>query len=379
MENRIKAYLFAGMFLGLMVLPRLLFIPLKDYVDTENYENRVYQEKPDLTIRGIKEYPGLYDAYFNDHLAFKNPLVAFGKLADIRVFGEVTSDSVLMGKEGWMFYKLKNKMEDSLADYQGTNHYSEEELEEFASLLEAAEKKLEQKGIQLVFYMVPNKEQVYSEYMPSSVRVVHPESKAGLLFDYLKGHTEADVYYPLEVFKKAKEEWCQIYRKYDTHWNDMGAFMAAQMMIKAIDGEEFGPDSYMSYEIEDRGTFSGDLATMLNLQKYYDDDPFLKVKNYRENVEYTVDYQNERETITHYSSDIGDNNRKILICRDSFGAHIGEYFAKNYPDVILMDYRTEDCAGAVMEYEPDVVVIEAAERYTDYMYGLLKALSSDID
>ena len=50
--------------------------------------------------------------------------------------------------------------------------------------------------------------------------------------------------------------------------------------------------------IENRGTFSGDLATMLNLQKYYDDDPFLKVSGYREDVSFEMDYQNEHETIT---------------------------------------------------------------------------------
>ena len=71
MRQRIKAYIFAGMFLGMMILPGLLFIPLKDYVDTENYENRVYQEKPVLNFRNLsaadlKSYPGQYDAYFND-------------------------------------------------------------------------------------------------------------------------------------------------------------------------------------------------------------------------------------------------------------------------------------------------------------------------
>ena len=68
MRQRIKAYIFAGMFLGMMILPGLLFIPLKDYVDTENYENRVYQEKPVLNFRNLsaadlKSYPGQYDAF----------------------------------------------------------------------------------------------------------------------------------------------------------------------------------------------------------------------------------------------------------------------------------------------------------------------------
>ena len=42
----------------------------------------------------------------------------------------------------------------------------------------------------------------------------------------------------------------------------------------------------------------------------------------------------------------------------------------------LMDYRTEDCAAAVRELKPDVVVIEVAERYTDYMFGLLESLGT---
>ena len=61
---------------------------------------------------------------------------------------------------------------------------------------------------------------------------------------------------------------------------------------------------------------------MLNLQKYYDDDPFLKVSGYRENVSFEMDYQNEHETITHYSSDAEGKAEKILICRDSFGVHM---------------------------------------------------------
>lgn len=376
MDKRIKAYIFSGMFMGILVIPRLLFIPLKDYVDTENYENRIYQERPVLTIGGIAAFPGLYDAYFNDHLAFKNSLVAFGKMADIKVFGEVTSDTVLMGKDGWMFYKVKGEYEDCMADYQGTNQYPEERLEKFAGLLEQADQNLAVRDIKLIIYIVPNKEQVYSEYMPSGIKVVNEESKADCLYAYLKEHVEADVYYPLEEFRRAKDDWCQIYRKYDTHWNDMGAFLAAQMMIRDIDGDRFGPEDYMDYEIEDKGTFSGDLATMLNLQRYYNDDPFLKVAGYREEVSYTMDDQNERETVTHYSSDVQDDDRKILICRDSFGVHMAEYFAKNYPDITLIDYRTEDCAAGVLERGPDVVVIEVAERYTDYMFGLLQDLGT---
>ena len=75
----------------------------------------------------------------------------------------------------------------------------------------------------------------------------------------------------------------------------------------------------MEYTIKDKGTFSGDLAAMLNLQDYYDDDPFLKVADYREDVTYAMDYQNQRETITRYISDAQDQERNVLMLRDSFG------------------------------------------------------------
>lgn len=374
METRTKAVIVSAMFLGALVLPRLLFIPLKDYVDTENYENRVYQEKPEFTLENWKEFPGLYDAYFNDHLAFKNPIVAFGKLADIRVFGEVTSDSVLMGKDGWMFYKVKDGIEDSIGDYRGTNHYTQEEMERFGKLLQAASDNLQSQGIRLVLYLVPNKEQVYSEYMPSTVKVVDPESKAERLMAYLTEHTDAHVYYPLEAFLWAKENWCQVYRKYDTHWNDMGAFMASVMIIDDLQDKAFSREDYTAYEIEDRGTFTGDLATMLNLQKYYKDDPFLKVKGYKDEVSFTLEEENERGTVTKYRSEAG-NDQRILMLRDSFGVHMAEYFLKNFSELVQLDYRTEDCAGAVAELRPDAVVIEAAERYTDYMFELLEELS----
>ena len=45
---------------------------------------------------------------------------------------------------------------------------------------------------------------------------------------------------------------------------------------------------------------------MLNLQKYYDDDPFLKVADYREDITYSLDFQNQRETVTRYISDVQD-------------------------------------------------------------------------
>lgn len=62
-----------------------------------------------------------------------------------------------------------------------------------------------------------------------------------------------------------------------------------------------------------------------------------------------MDYQNEHETIYPLLLRRRGKAEKILICRDSFGVHMAEYFARNYPDVTLMDYRTEDCRDGAAE------------------------------
>ncbi len=371
-KTKIKAVIISIFFFALLTLPQLIYLPLRDYVDTENHENRVFQEFPGIphSLSDLLQYPSLFESWFNDHLPFKNELVKFSKLFDIKIFGEVNSDTVLMGKDGWMFYLYSDGIEDSIADYRGTNHYTDEELAAFALYLDEAAEKTENAGAKLITLIIPNKEQVYSEYMPSTVIKVNDASRADLLYGYIRENSDTPFFYPLDEFRYAKDNWCQIYRKYDTHWNDMGAFIGARLLISAVNGEEFGPEDYMAYEIEDHGTFSGDLAEALDLQDVYNDDTFIKVKGYKEDVDIEIDFENETGTVTHYSS-TADNDTRVLILRDSFGLHSAEYIAREYSDVTLIDYRIEDCTAAIKELAPDVVIIEAAERYLDHVFNIL--------
>ena len=57
-------------------------------------------------------------------------------------------------------------------DYQRTNLYTQSQSEEIAGRLAAVENLVREKGAeQFKVYIAPNKESVYSQYMPKSVKV----------------------------------------------------------------------------------------------------------------------------------------------------------------------------------------------------------------
>ena len=51
---------------------------------------------------------------------------------------------------------------------------------------------------------------------------------------YVKENSDINIIYPINELKAAKKYW-QIYYKYDTHWNNMGAFVGVQSLYKALD------------------------------------------------------------------------------------------------------------------------------------------------
>ena len=129
-----------------------------------------------------------------DHAAFRNQFMTLNAAFNYRLFGTVQSSEVLLGREEWLFYKNVSDSR-SLDDYQGLNPYSPAQLDQIAADLSALQQLLAQRGVQLVLLVAPNKEGVYSEYMPAGVPQVGA-TKAQLLVQHLQENTSVPVVFP---------------------------------------------------------------------------------------------------------------------------------------------------------------------------------------
>ena len=251
------------------------------------------------------------------------------------------SNEVLLGKDGWLFYKATGDG-TPLYDYMGINHFSEEELAKVYDNLVAIGDGVSARGMDVIFMTVPNKEQVYSEYMPDTVDKINDKSRLDELTEYIesKGGLIADRYGYVDtskVLRTCKDTYPLFYRT-DTHWTECGSYLALMELRSAMDQRVTPIDEVV---FTDKGGFVGDLAKISGSRDEYSD------------VNPVID-----------DSSINDDSTKdqvMLIIGDSFGdamIHSAKHFYKEVYWVRLKEYTDE-----LDRYEPDVVVVECVERY----------------
>ncbi|MCI7557734.1 MAG: DHHW family protein [Lachnospiraceae bacterium] len=251
------------------------------------------------------------------------------------------SNEVLLGKDGWLFYKATSDG-TPLYDYMGINHFSEEELAKVYDNLVAIGDGVSARGMDVIFMTVPNKEQVYSEYMPDTVDKINDKSRLDELTEYIesKGGLIADRYGYVDtskVLRTCKDTYPLFYRT-DTHWTECGSYLALMELRRAMDQRVTPIDEVV---FTDKGGFVGDLAKISgSMDEYSDVNPVID------------------------ASSINDDSTKdqvMLIIGDSFGdamIHSAKHFYKEVYWVRLKEYTDE-----LDRYEPDVVVVECVERY----------------
>lgn len=353
--------LIAG-FAALLAGPCLLWPLVRGMCDTTNYENRTLAAFP-TAATGVRAWPAAFEEWLGDHAPFRNQFLTLKSGAD-RLVGTLDSTNVLLGKEGWMFLKDVSDSK-SLSDYQGLTAYSAEETAAMAQALTALNDVLAAKGSRLLVLFAPAKEGVYSRYMPDSVPVVSRPTRVGALAGAL-GETGVPVLFPLEELEDAALER-QVYYKYDTHWNEAGAWLAAQLTLEALDRPFAAAWPEMSADPEKAPLT--DLANMCGSWAWCTDD-----------VYWALDAVPAQCTLWEAGGEIaryaGEGEGSLLLARDSFGEALAPWLAQGFADTTVL-HGNQMQVETLLEWQPevpDVVVLEVAERFSDNLLGRLETM-----
>ncbi len=340
------------LFIVLLLAPNVLFWLFRDRVDTTNYEKRTLAPFPAINISAWADFPGDFDAYVNDNAAFKNQFVQLYSLVNLRLFHMVESDQTLLGEDQWLF----NRSGHSLEDYQAADYYSEEELIQILDTMIRVRDYYAALDIDFVVFLAPNKEQIYGEYMPDDIEVYSEYKRLDQIVDYIRDNSDVTVVYPKEELLAAKDEF-QVYYKYDSHWNNVGAFIAAQQLIEATGGQR---TDLADLSVVNTGPRSGDLAQLCNLSNVLNDDNLLAVAGYLEGVPVSIIEESSDHNFTRAQS-TGLDDRTLLMIRDSFGAVMMPYLERYYQNTIFV-HRDAYSIDFIDKYQPDIVVYQVVER-----------------
>ncbi len=328
--------------LALMVFP---FAGMSVAVTDETTENKELAEFPKWKEEGKwnVNYLSELGGYFEEHFAFRQEMVAANSLLRGKVLGVSASDQVVVGKDGWLYYG------GTLNDYFGENLMSERGLFNAVFNLSLMQQYVEAKGSKFVLTIAPNKNSVYSEYMPINY-VQGDENNYSRIVPLLQ---EAGIHYVelSEMFKSSKEP---LYLRGDSHWNNKGALWVCKRLMDAL-GIQFDTSWNSSFEV--RKEHIGDLSNML----------YSVAAKPEENIYY------DRPQIYAYVNEVGsveddwietinpNGQGTLLMFRDSFGNSMLPILANEFERGYfsrLIPYNL----GNLDEYKIEYVVVERVER-----------------
>lgn len=325
-------------------------------------EKRNLAVKPNINLKdkSFKSFISGYEKYVEDNFGFRQELIRFNNIVKVKLFNTSPSDRVIIGDEDWLFYNA----EDEIEDYRGTNHFSNEELEKIKNNLEERSQWLNKKGVNFYFVVAPNKSTIYPEYLPSNIIKYNSESRLDQLINYLSKHSDTNIVDLRPALKKNKSNYL-LYKKNDTHWNAMGAFVgyseiASILKEDSIITEELSIDDYDI--VTERG--GGDLANMLSMNDIIEANYLTlkpKIATTVKKVEIDASpYPNPSRLVVNENTS-STSGLKLLMFRDSFSSDLIPFLSEHFLKSVYVWDQYFD-ADLIEKEDPDVVIFEVVER-----------------
>ena len=249
-----KARIFAiALCLAIMVLPSAA-IPFFRRTQSDA-ENRMLADDPWLydSEEGINDdFSRDFEAWLCDHFAFREAFVRANALLNYRLLHTSVNEDVIAGKGDWLYYV------ESVPDYTGEGRLTDDELEVITENLRAMGETLEENGAKLYVAIVPNKSTVYPEYMPERYPRRGDEGNIALLRDACAELPLTWIDLATPLMEAAGQDL--IYFHTDTHWNDLGASLAARVVLEGM-----GREAADTRVVGSEAFRSGDLARLMGL------------------------------------------------------------------------------------------------------------------
>jgi hypothetical protein len=355
---------FIVLFMAMLMLP-LVFVDLSsDRVSVE--ENRMLAERPKLA--DIRNHPDTFvrgfDMWFKDSTGFREKLIKLYQMTDknkwLNAVIRYTDGQYvyLIGEKGHHYFAGGGEL---ISKFQGKQFLSDEQLAKTANKLEEVKSYLDSKGIPFAVIFCTDKESIYPEYYPKSIKRGPEPIQLDVITSYLQKHTSVDVFNIRQALLAEKNNYL-LYNnvfmgKYDiTHYNQIGAFFAYRELMKHIN---IHFPEIIPYELND-------------IDISYDENgiPEVSLKNEKTYIKLDPSLIDDIDiTAFTWGEQVYKNTQPdlpvILFFHDSYAAEhfIGKYFAQHFGKAIFIHYAyLEYFKEIITHYKPDIVVFESAER-----------------
>jgi hypothetical protein len=238
-------------FVGALWVPVVSQLILSDDPEVAQREFRVLSNRPVLEwdLSSLRDYPDRFDAWFGDSFGARERLLRWHHVLKWFGFGVSPTERLVLGRDDWLFYAGDR----SIPVYRGVDPLTEAQLSAWKTLLEERRDALAREGIEYLYVLAPNKNQIYSEYLPDRYAPLGP-TRLDQLLAYLDEHSSFSVLDLRPALLAAKQEdtgGSYLYTRFGTHWSARGHVVAytaiVQRLAELVPGiEPFDPDRFLA-------------------------------------------------------------------------------------------------------------------------------------
>lgn len=350
MKLSTKANLAMGLFLCACLIPSvgMLLLPEKPAA-----ANQTLAQPPSLRTEEGGLNPQVLDEvtdYVADHFALRQRLITANAALEGLVFRTSAQDSVLMGKEGWLFYR------ETVADYLHTDPLTDRELFGAARTLALLTEYAQNRGARLVFTAAPNKASLYPQYLPYVGVPLEGQDDIDRLVPLLR---EQGVEYA-DLFTPFREAGQVLYHSTDSHWTNRGAALAHDALADALGLE--GRTEWFTQPGQIVKNHRGDLYEMV----YPTGGALEEDTEFDRPFGFTPARPIRSPEDQHIQTENLAKTGNLLMFRDSFGNTLYPFMADSFGRALFsrsMPYQM----SLLEETGADTVVIELVERNLNYL------------
>ena len=350
-------------FLALLWLPALGWLA-GNGAGISAAENRRLARAPALEARweSWASFPRRSEQYIDDHLGFRAELIrAFTRL-HLALFGSTPTEKLLAGQDGWFFYGDR----DALAHYRRIDPLRPGELTRWQTVLEERRDWLAARGIAYVVLLVPDKHEIYAEFMPPSLPLAQGQRPLDQLTRRLQESSTVEVVDLREALQREKANR-RVYHKTDTHWNQMGAYAAYRAtlerlstLLPALADAEPRAVEYGQQRVPGLG-----LASLVGLEPVLlEEDLTAELIHPRARIvrEYRPRYDQRVRRQSPFAHGVPDPSLpRAVMFRDSFGSALVPYLSEHFRRILYVWERDVD-PFLVDREKPDIVIQQIVGR-----------------
>lgn len=362
--------------LGMGSIPVALNMIVIDEMHFQIIEKRPPTKKPTWSWKqdSIKSYFKNLDLYLDDMFPFRKVFTTNYSTMLYRMGVATRPNNLLFGKNGFLF--AGNNLNEVIDQTTGKSVFKGEELDEWINSFATKQLYLNKLGIEMYVAIAPNKHSIYPENLPSYII----PSKTNRLQQIVDSNPPFNFINTKPTLLKKKREWSDFYlfKKTDTHWTSVGAYFAYLDIIKEMQVEfkdikpvKLGKENFKTIPDARIGDIKGHLQITGPEEAFRIE--ILKTKDWNDSLRKTdfagnpLPY-NSLDELFFAEQSVVYNDQKpytVLFFEDSFSYILAPFFNQTFGKVIYIHYsdpKSEELAGLIDKYQPDIVLYEMCER-----------------